>query len=201
MKESNPWHCFDYLRHEFGQDLFPHVPFDSLLGLFVNALERYPIRSMKKAHASASDPPVTRVGKDKDALAAVELQLARTTLNTSTALASSEAVYPTPIREAIERAIEGFPYVYVPYRPLDLDIGLKVPRTKYTPYSAKPFRSMSPHPPGFFSSPYYPHLKESYGEAKLEKTTRDRMARPYDEREIEWLEAFLKACDFMMKLE
>ena len=106
-----------------------------------------------------------------------------------------------PIREAIEIAILGLPYVYVPFRPLSLDISPKVPRTKYTPYSAKPYQSMSPNAQCFFTSPYHAHLKEIYADDKLEETLKDRMARPYDERELEWLEAFLKACDFMMKLE
>ena len=60
---------------------------------------------------------------------------------------------------------------------------------------------MSPNVQGCFSSPYHAHLKEVYAEDKLEKTLKNRMARPYDERELDWLEAFLKACDFMMKLK
>ena len=32
-------------------------------------------------------------------------------------------------------------------------------------------------------------------------TLSDRGAQPYDDRELEWLEAFLKACEFMIKMD
>ncbi|KAG6989921.1 hypothetical protein G7Y79_00061g093080 [Physcia stellaris] len=195
IKKSNPSHCFYYLRNEFGRDLFPIVPFDSLLDLFVKTLERYPIKSVRKVRVPSSNTTATRVEKDMDGL---ELQLARTSLNTS--VSAGEDVYPIAIREAIELAILGLPYVHVPFRSLSLDISPKVPRTKYTPYSAKPYQSVSPNAQCFFTSPYHAHLKDCYAEDKLVETTEHRMARPYDERELEWLEAFLKACDFMMKM-
>lgn len=47
-------------------------------------------------------------------------------------------------------------------------------------------------------APWYPHLAEVCKADKLHKTLSHRRAQPYDDRELEWLEAFLKVCDFMM---
>jgi len=57
--------------------------------------------------------------------------------------------------------------------------------------------------------PWYPHLAKAYEIVRLWVETPDRrflphpyrMSQPYDEREIQWLEAFLMACDFMAKLD
>ena len=49
-------------------------------------------------------------------------------------------------------------------------------------------------------SPDYPHLRDVYAEYKLHPSDRNRVQLPYSENELQWLESFLKACDFMTKM-
>ena len=130
-------------------------------------------------------------------------QTANLNINAPPKFGPNERLYPPEMVQAIKEALQGLPYIYIMSRPLSLRITAKVPRTKYTPYSAPSFQSMvPPYKRAVFTVPYYPHLKEYYNEDNLDiMSPRNGMSKPYDEREVQWLEEFLKACDFMMKLD
>ena len=110
-----------------------------------------------------------------------------------------ERTYPPSIVQAIEEALQGLPYLYTMTRPLSLDIAPKVPRTKYTPYSASSFKSRFPPTRAIFTVPYLRHLDDKF--YKLDMSPRNEISKPYDGRELRWLKAFLKACEFMMKMD
>ena len=72
----------------------------------------------------------------------------------------------------------------------------------FTPYSAESFRtSISGEHPAMFIKPYYPHLSRIYSGRQMRATKVDRKMQPWDPRELQWLQAFLKACAFMEKLK
>lgn len=227
MWNANSMMCFRQCQHYFVHELFPVVPLDSCLRsvnfhtpgtrlmplhldeslwqsciveeilishgrrLFVRTLDRYPLDASRT------------VGSPSDG---VEQRFNNLTLDSSleTAQESEKRIYPPRMVDVIDCAIAGMAYVY--FRPTlnSLTPYTKVPRTKYTPYSAKTFRTKGYSARAIFLVPWYSHLQRVFSEDKLVQdtnwTTPNRMLQPYDKREEEWLEAFLIACDYMARM-
>ncbi len=169
---------------QFRHELFPIVPLDSSLRLFVRTLERYPLMATRKVENFKPDS---------------------TAESTQIERSCTERIYPASIVTAIECAKKGMAYVYWKPRRQSLTQANKVYRTKYTPYSAGRYKTEGFDEAAKFMLPWYPHLARTYGIDRLWVDTplphSNRMFQPYDEREIQWLEAFLMACDFMAKLD
>ena len=155
MTQGHYFKSLAYPWHQFREDLFYIVPFDALLHLFSKTLQQYPLESVQvpqdlesratqnEAVADCSVQP--RPAKDEvdDALAD---NLAATALTESeNPTPKEESVYPPLIRKAVEEAILGLPYVYETFIPFSDKAVCKIPRTKYTPYSARKHQSSSPN--------------------------------------------------------
>ena len=271
-------------HHLFRFDLFPIVPVDAWLRLFVDTLKRHPIPShqiIKHANPAISnlfevlaESPERNEDPEAHLSQAMQsLSITSTSCVEAQPTAVRELDYPPRIIRNIETAIAGMAYVYtLP----DKSTGWhpKVLRTKYTPWSADPFRkpfhtnetnasdaiqteqsakspwadfpsnkapprpTLTPRKKGkmkrqeacggltprpvktlpyplptnqhqepIFMAPPYRHfetveagVKVDVGDLKyyydigIEHTHRH-------EKEFEWLEAFLNACDFMRGLE
>lgn len=199
---------------QFRHELFPSVPLNSCLRLFVRTLERYPSMSTQKVKRSLVNTKVAIRKRSADRTAKLENGLLDSTLDSTAKSARTgqiciERVYPPSIVTAIECAKKGMAYVYYKPRKLSLTPAPKVHRTKYTPYSAGRFKTEAFDEAAMFMLPWYPHLAKAYGMDRLWVDTPDRrvlphsnrISQPYDEREIQWLEAFLMACGFMARLD
>ncbi len=198
--------------HQFRHEIFPVVPLNSCLRLFVRTLERYPLMATWKVQRPPVNTTIAMEGRPGNRTAKLEDALDNLTLDStaeSTRIERSctERIYPPSNVTAIECAKKGMAYVYIEPRKLSLTPATQVYRTKYTPYSAQPFKTKSYDEVAVFMLPWYPHLAEAYETDKLCKDSPNprfpskRMSQPYDEREVQWLEAFLMACDFMAKLD
>ena len=265
-------------NHLFRFDLFPVVPADAWLRLFVDTLRRHPIPSqqvIKHADPASSDfsqvmaesPENSEDTESHLSQAVQSLSITSTSCVEEQTTADRQLSYPPHIIENIETAITGMAYVYTLRDPAKSKAWYpKVLRTKYTPWSADPFRKpytnntnandaiqteqpkktpwadfpsneappltsrkkgkmkrqearsdvtprpvkTVPHPlptnerqEPIFMAPPYRHFKTM--EARVKVDVED-VKYYYDtgiehthrhEKEFEWLEAFLNACDFM----
>lgn len=137
-------------NHLFRFDLFPVVPIDAWLRLFVDTLEKHPLPShqiIEHAYPVTShcfevlaESPEQNEDTEAHLFQAVQsLSITDTSCVEAQPTAVRQLSYPPDIIENIETAIAGMAYVYtLP----DKSRGWypKVLRTKYTPWSADPFR-------------------------------------------------------------
>lgn len=139
MAKRHPLAMYLHKIQEFRYDLFPVVPLDSCLRLFIETLESFPLPSGE----DDTDQPLKDLTEE---MTAMEHQFDDITLASSQKRAQPTTIYPDPIKTAIERAIAGMAYVYLPAKALSRDRATpeKVLRTKYTPYSAEEVRSIFP---------------------------------------------------------
>ena len=141
-------------NHLFRFDLFPIVPVDAWLRLFVDTLKRHPLPShqiIKHAYPASSEfsevsaeyPEQNENPEAYLSQAVQSLSITSTSCIEVQPTAVKKLNYPPHIIENIEIAIAGMAYVYtLP----DKSTGWhpKVLRTKYTPWSADPFRKPFP---------------------------------------------------------
>lgn len=277
-----PWRSGNHL---FQFDIFPIVPVDAWLRLFVDTLKKHPLPShqiIKHADPASSDllegsaasPEQIEDPEAHLSQAVQSLSITSTSCVEAQPTAVMQLSYPPHIVKNIETAIAGMAYVYtLP----DKSTGWhpKVLRTKYTPWSADPFRKPFPtnetntsdaiqteqpaakspwadfpsneappkptltprkkgkmkrqearggltprpakilpyplptnqHQEPIFMAPPYRHFKTAESKVKVDV---EDVKYYYDtgiehthrhEKEFEWLEAFLNACDFMRGLE
>lgn len=187
----------------FRYDIFPVVPLDSCFRCFLKILEHYPLNDKfwKAAHREERSIPTGSAGE----AIVVERLFKKTTMALSAKTKPPKALYPAPVAAAIRCAIQGMAYVYLPPTPRTcISSGIKVPRTKYTPFSAKAFKTVS-GADAIFVTPWYSHLEEIYYDGKMCRDSGLRSSRRimqlYDPRELEWLESFLVACKYMAKMD
>ncbi|MCJ1458695.1 hypothetical protein MMC28_009069 [Mycoblastus sanguinarius] len=191
--------------HLFRYHLFPLVPFDIKLQLFVKTLQKHPLPTSTKSTPSNVRDSIRADGTN------IAEAIDRLSLNDSTTPHSETIITD------IEIALAGMAYVYTNR---NKEVGYRTPkvlRTKFTPWSAAPFRKkISPATCEWpvFMSPPLPHL-ELLNAAKIETSARrwyddvlpqyhsstpekySQPQQPYHELEVEWLEAFLRAVSFM----
>ena len=196
--------CLKPNWQDFRHDVFPILPLDSCLTLFVKTLEHYPLE--EEAPNAVNLPKIAEAPSGQqtgDPAQGLESHLLSMKLSCPPKT-KKQHVYPPEILTAINLAINDMAYVHTSRRPVgsDYENGPKIHRTKYTPFSAVPANKTSRRN-GIFVTPWYPHIKRVHGEKKTEKGSRrsTRMVQPYDERELRWLEAFLVACDFMGRMD
>ncbi|PGH05185.1 hypothetical protein GX51_03084 [Blastomyces parvus] len=182
----------------FWPNLVPIVPLDRALKLFIKGMREYP--PSPDDLASASNLP--RIGggiEDKmkslhlDSEKYVKPQLPPLSpFSTSSAPKAEQPYhkYPTPILKDICIAIEGFEYVYMPPAVWSISPAVNVSRTQYIP----PSSAAKQHSGRGFG------LLDSYQDS-LDTSIISRLKRikgtPHDEREFEWLEAFLRCCRYL----
>jgi len=97
----------------------------------------------------------------------------------------------------LDTVLEGMEHIYV--RDSCVDHGLRkgfvCTRTKYTPYAPEPAKKKGKQRGG----PRQPQFNSDY--ARLEFCKTEDRIQPIDERELDWLEGFLKICRYMSKME
>ena len=137
-------------NHLFRFDLFPIVPIDAWLRLFVDTLNKHPLPSNHSTeHAdpassntfeSLADLPVEKEDTEAQLMRALKpLSITSTSCAEAQLLALEQPAYPPYIMKCIKTAIAGMAYVYtLPAK--STKRYPKVLRTKYTPWSADPFR-------------------------------------------------------------
>ena len=101
-------------------------------------------------------------------------------------------IYP---RE-LDAVLEGMERIYVRSSCVkhDLKKGIVCTRTKYTPYAPEPTKKGEGR-----GGPRQPQFNRDY--RQLEFQRKEDRIQPIDDRELEWLEAFLKVCRYMSRME
>jgi hypothetical protein len=101
-------------------------------------------------------------------------------------------IYP---RE-LDMVLEGIEHIYVRSSCVNHDLrkGIVCTRTKYTPYAPDPSKKGEGR-----GGLRQPQFNRDYGRLEFRRIE-DRI-QPIDDRELDWLEAFLKVCQYMSKME
>jgi len=130
---------------QFRHKLFPIVPLDSCLRLFVRTLERYPLMATRKVERSQVNTkdsirrrPADRTAKLENGL--LDLTLDSTAESARTGQVCIERIYPPSIVTAIECAKKGMAYVYFKPRKLSLTPAPKVHRILRRAFQDRRFR-------------------------------------------------------------
>ncbi|KLJ13474.1 hypothetical protein EMPG_11577 [Blastomyces silverae] len=182
----------------FCPNLVPIVPLDRTLELFLKGMREYP--PSPDDLASASNLPLMGAGIE-DGMKLLQLdsgknakpelpQLSPFSVSSAPKTEQPFHKYPTPVLRDICIAIKGFAYVFMPPAVQSISPVVNVSRTP-------PSSAAEPHYRGAFS------LLDRYQD-NLDTSTISRLkavkGTPHDEREFEWLEAFLRCCRYLEQL-
>ncbi|KAF7863822.1 hypothetical protein EAF04_006787 [Stromatinia cepivora] len=170
LSDRNLYHYWNHNQCKPGTDLIQLVPYDRYLWLLLETLAKYPI-----------DSEVTGLEEN---LARVSLQneeqgrdLGDTELSVVSKNKPTVLQYPENIAENLRTVLEGLMYIYT-------EPPLNVPRIQWGPTGNS---SSSEKWPKFLVD------KGRHEHAQIKHMCMNWNVRPHDEREYEWLVAFLKA--------
>ncbi|PGH36791.1 hypothetical protein GX50_00451 [[Emmonsia] crescens] len=185
----------------FWPNLVPIVPLDMTLELFFNGMQEYPPSPDELASASnlpwvddeiESGLRLFQLYSGKDVTPGFPT-LPPISTSTSAKVTHPYHRYAKPILQDICTTIKGFMYVYMPPAVRGISAIVKVRRTKCTPSAS----AVEPCISGGLL------LLRTYQDS-IDTSTISRLkavkGTPHDEREFEWLEAFLRCCRYLEKL-
>ena len=202
----------------FSDDIFPLVPSDKSLALFVVGISKI-LPFLPRELAEIVAPDRSSESKKDSTQNSSSVRLFATPFS-KLCLRVDEGVYPPNVLKDIRTAVNGMAFVHT--KP-DSDTGIKprVLRTRWTPWSTEPCRGRYPtsepldqaaspfdsfqflgHRP-IFLSPLYPHL-DILPPSKLDKRCIRFYTRTYrtlyPHQEIEWLKGFCRTVKFLEKV-
>ena len=177
LRDSKFVHSPPNCRCTQGVDLIELVPYDQYLWLFLETLEKHPPADDIEGVAAALQRVTLTEAMGTSSLPDRNIGEAQT----------EKYRYPDDITANITLVVDGLFYVYTGSQ-------LIVPRIQFLA-AMKPYSVNNVKNPRFFieSKPHSAHLPENIHRCLVRKR------KPYDEREYEWLEAFLKVVTWMEK--